>query len=332
MSSVNEKTPLIDVKNLKMHFQIPQGFRQPPAVVKAVDNVSFKIEKGQILGLVGESGCGKTTVGKSILRIYHPTDGEVLYKGQDILKMPENEFSKYRRELQMVFQDPYSSIDPRQSVFGVVKETLLAGGKKYSSAEIKEKVNEYLVTVGLPTEMGERYPHEMSGGQRQRLGIARALACEPELIVCDEPISALDVSIQAQIINLFEQIQKDRGITYLFIAHDLAVVRHIADVIGVMYLGHMVEMMDAEGLYANPLHPYTMALLSAIPITDYYKEKKRTRIVLQGEVPSPLKAPKGCPFHPRCRFATEACRETAPELKDMGGGHMVACHNTDKIN
>lgn len=322
--AIKTDPPLLEVRNLKMHFHTGKD-----AVVKAVDGVSFTIGRGQVLGLVGESGCGKTTVGKSILRIYHPTEGEVLYKGKDILKMSNSEFKKYRRSLQMIFQDPYSSIDPRQSVFSILKEAITAGGAKLSAAEMKEKVNEYLVTVGLPVEMGDRYPHEMSGGQRQRLGIGRALACEPELIVCDEPVSALDVSIQAQIINLFQRIQKDMG--YLFIAHDLAVVRHIADVVGVMYLGHMVEMMDSEGLYANPLHPYTIALLSAIPITDYYKEKQRTRIILQGEVPSPLHAPKGCPFHPRCQYATEECRQIAPELRDMGQGHMVACHNVEKI-
>lgn len=316
--------PLLEVRDLRMHFHTGKD-----AVVKAVDGVSFTIGRGQVLGLVGESGCGKTTVGKSILRIYNPTGGEVLYKGKDILKMSKSEFKKHRRSLQMIFQDPYSSIDPRQSVFGILKEAILAGGAKMSAGEIRDKVNEYLVTVGLPVEMSDRYPHEMSGGQRQRLGIGRALACEPELIVCDEPVSALDVSIQAQIINLFQRIQKDMG--YLFIAHDLAVVRHIADVVGVMYLGHIVEMMDSEGLYANPLHPYTMALLSAIPITDYYKEKQRTRIILQGEVPSPLHAPSGCPFHPRCRYATEECRQTSPKLKDMGNGHMVACHNVEKI-
>lgn len=324
-NEVKKNPPLIEVKDLKMHFK---SGRQG-AVVKAVDGVSFTIEKGQVFGLVGESGCGKTTVGKSILQIYKPTGGEVLYKGQDIVHMPAKEFKKYRRSLQMIFQDPYSSIDPRQSVFGILKETIEAGGAKLSKTEMRDRVNEYLVTVGLPVEMGDRYPHEMSGGQRQRLGIGRALACEPELIVCDEPVSALDVSIQAQIINLFQRIQKDMG--YLFIAHDLAVVRHIADTVGVMYLGHMVEMMDSEGLYAHPMHPYTIALLSAIPITDYYKEKQRSRIILQGEVPSPLHAPKGCPFHPRCRFATEECRQVAPKLRDMGGGHMVACHNIEKI-
>ncbi|HIY00630.1 MAG TPA: ATP-binding cassette domain-containing protein [Candidatus Blautia faecipullorum] len=316
--------PLLEVRDLKMYFRSGKD-----SVVKAVDGVSFRIDKGKVLGLVGESGCGKTTIGKSVLKIYNPTGGEVLYKGKDILKMSKGEFKKYRRSLQMIFQDPYSSIDPRQSVFSILKEAVLAGGAKMSTGELKDKVNGYLETVGLPVEMGNRYPHEMSGGQRQRLGIGRALACEPELIVCDEPVSALDVSIQAQIINLFQRIQKDMG--YLFIAHDLAVVRHIADVVGVMYLGHLVEMMDSEGLYANPMHPYTIALLSAIPITDYYKEKQRKRIILQGEVPSPLHAPSGCPFHPRCRYATEECRRILPELKDMGAGHMVACHNVEKI-
>lgn len=323
-NEMKNNPPLLEVRDLKMYFRSGKD-----SVVKAVDGVSFRIDKGKVLGLVGESGCGKTTIGKSILKIYNPTGGEVLYKGKDILKMSKGEFKKYRRSLQMIFQDPYSSIDPRQSVFSILKEAVLAGGAKMSTGELKDKVNGYLETVGLPVEMGNRYPHEMSGGQRQRLGIGRALACEPELIVCDEPVSALDVSIQAQIINLFQRIQKDMG--YLFIAHDLAVVRHIADVVGVMYLGHLVEMMDSEGLYANPMHPYTIALLSAIPITDYYKEKQRKRIILQGEVPSPLHAPSGCPFHPRCRYATEECRRILPELKDMGAGHMVACHNVEKI-
>ena len=323
-NEMKNNPPLLEVRDLKMYFRSGKD-----SVVKAVDGVSFRIDKGKVLGLVGESGCGKTTIGKSVLKIYNPTGGEVLYKGKDILKMSKGEFKKYRRSLQMIFQDPYSSIDPRQSVFSILKEAVLAGGAKMSTGELKDKVNGYLETVGLPVEMGNRYPHEMSGGQRQRLGIGRALACEPELIVCDEPVSALDVSIQAQIINLFQRIQKDMG--YLFIAHDLAVVRHIADVVGVMYLGHLVEMMDSEGLYANPMHPYTIALLSAIPITDYYKEKQRKRIILQGEVPSPLHAPSGCPFHPRCRYATEECRRILPELKDRGAGHMVACHNVEKI-
>lgn len=326
------KSPLIEVKDLKMQFFVSQGFHKQEQVVKAVDGVSFKIEKGTVLGLVGESGCGKTTVGKSILRIYRPTSGVVRYQGNDILKLSNSQFKPYRRKLQMIFQDPYSSIDPRQSVSGVLKETLTAGGKKYSPAEIRERTDEILTQVGLPVEMKERYAHEMSGGQRQRLGIGRALACDAELIVCDEPVSALDVSIQAQIIILFQKIQKSMGLTYLFIAHDLAVVRHIADVVGVMYLGHMVEMMESNELYNHPMHPYTIALLSAIPITDYYKEKKRSRIVLQGEVPSPLHAPSGCPFNPRCPYATERCRSERPQLKNMGSGHMVACHNLDLVS
>jgi peptide/nickel transport system ATP-binding protein/oligopeptide transport system ATP-binding protein len=294
--------------------------------VKAVDDVSFEVEKGKTFGLVGESGCGKTTTGKCILRINRPTDGRIIYKGKDISQVSAAELYPIRREIQLIFQDPYGSLDPRQSAFSILKEALTAGDKKYTDAEVKARVRELLETVELLPEMGARYPHEMSGGQRQRLGIARALACDPELIVCDEPVSALDVSIQAQVINLFQKLQKQLGLTYVFIAHDLAVVRHIADRVGVMYLGHIVEVMDAEEIYTNPIHPYTKALLSAVPITDYYVEKSRNRILLEGEVPSPIHAPSGCPFHPRCPYATEQCRKEVPLLKDMGNGHFAACH------
>ncbi len=323
-----DKDILLKVENLKMYFSAEKSLLgKTLSSVKAVDNVSFEVEKGKTFGLVGESGCGKTTTGKCILRINKPTAGKIFYKGQDITKMSKHAFRSIQRQIQLIFQDPYGSLDPRQSAGSIIREAILADGKHHSSAEVTKRVNELLETVEMLPEMGARYPHEMSGGQRQRLGIARALACDPELIVCDEPVSALDVSIQAQVINLFKNLQKQLGLTYVFIAHDLAVVRHIADTIGVMYLGHIVEIMDAEELYLHPMHPYTRALLSAVPITDYYAEKARHREVLPGEVPSPIHAPAGCPFHPRCSLATDICRKCRPELKDQGDGHCVACHH-----
>jgi len=320
--------PLLAVENLKKYFPITSGFsRQKIGDVKAVDDVTFSINRGETFGLVGESGCGKTTTGKCILGINNPVEGRILYKGNDLTKMSPKEFQTHRRELQLIFQDPYSSLDPRQSAFSILAEAVNADGRQRDAQSLRTRVNELLETVELAIDMGRRYPHEMSGGQRQRLGIARALACNPELIVCDEPVSALDVSIQAQIINLFKSIQKNLGITYLFVAHDLAVVRHISHTIGVMYLGRLVEVTDAKDLYANPLHPYTKALLSAIPITDYYEEQKRERIVLRGEVPSPMNKPSGCPFHPRCNYATEECKVTMPQLRRIDGNHQVACHH-----
>lgn len=323
-----EKETLLKVENLKMYFPAAKSvFGKTTSCVKAVDDVSFEVEKGKTFGLVGESGCGKTTTGKCILRINTPTEGHIYYKGMDLSRASKDEIKSIRREIQLIFQDPYGSLDPRQSAYSIIKEAVVTGREKYTEAA---RVKELLETVELLPEMGDRYPHEMSGGQRQRLGIARALACNPELIVCDEPVSALDVSIQAQVINLFQSLQERLGLTYVFIAHDLAVVRHIADVIGVMYLGHIVEIMDAAEIYTNPIHPYTKALLSAVPITDYYEEKKRNRILLEGEVPSPIHAPSGCPFHPRCAYATDACRTEVPSLKDAGGGHLVACHLSKK--
>ena len=324
---MGENTILLKVEDLKMYFPAEKNLLgRTTSYVKAVDGISFEVEKGKTFGLVGESGCGKTTAGKCILRINKPTAGKILYKGNDISKADKAKIKSIRREIQLIFQDPYGSLDPRQSAFSIIKEAIATGKEKKSSREITERVNELLEIVELLPEMGSRYPHEMSGGQRQRLGIARALACDPELIVCDEPVSALDVSIQAQVINLFQSLQKQLGLTYVFIAHDLAVVRHIADVIGVMYLGHIVEIMNAEDIYTNPVHPYTKALLSAVPITDYYVEKTRKRILLEGEVPSPINAPSGCPFHPRCAYATEKCKREAPRLTDVGKGHKVACH------
>lgn len=322
-----EQNKLLSVNGLKMYFPTGKSWGKNKPFVKAVDNVSFHVNRGETFGLVGESGCGKTTVGRCVLRVYEPTEGTILYDGEDISRLKERDLYKYRRSMQMIFQDPYSSLDPRQSVNSIIKEAIVAGKAKYSSAELSARIDELLTLVELDTSMKNRYPHEMSGGQRQRLGIARALACNPKLIVCDEPVSALDVSIQAQIINLFMRLQKELGLTYIFVAHDLAVVRHISDRIAVMYLGRIVEITDAAELYIHPLHPYTQALLSAVPLTEYYEEQKRERIVLQGEVPSPINPPTGCPFHPRCRYATEVCKKCMPELRAHGEGHQVACHH-----
>ncbi len=324
--SESKKQPLLKVENLKMYFPVRKGFiSKTTDYVKAVDDVSFEVQEGETFGLVGESGCGKTSCGKSILRIFDPTDGHVYYKNVDLARLGKDELKKYRRELQMVFQDPYGSLDPRQSVFAIVKEAIISDRKPHTQAEIRDRVIELLQIVDLSPEMITRYPHELSGGQRQRLGIARALACNPKLIVCDEPVSALDVSIQAQIVNLFIRLQKELGLTYVFVAHDLAVVRHIANRIGVMYLGHLVEVLDSRDLYKKAFHPYTQALLSAVPTTDYYAEKDRKRILLEGEVPSPINTPAGCPFHPRCRYCTEECKQQRPSLEDIGNGHLVAC-------
>ena len=331
MSKEMKKEPILKVEHLKMYFPLTKGFmKKTGGVVKAVDDISFSVEKGKTLGIVGESGCGKTTTGKCILQINKPTEGKILYEGQDLITMDRSRLKDCRRDIQMIFQDPFGSLDPRQKAFSIIREVLVEEDDYHGADEVKNKVNELLVKVGLSEEMGERYPHEMSGGQRQRLGIARALACDPKIIICDEPVSALDVSIQAQIINLFKELQREMGLTYIFVAHDLAVVRHIADVIAVMYLGRIMEMMEAVELYKNPMHPYSQALLSAIPIVDYYEEQKRERILLKGEVPSPIHAPSGCPFHPRCPYASEKCRTAPPELKDLGNGNYVACYHVDK--
>jgi oligopeptide transport system ATP-binding protein len=320
--------PLLKVENLRMYFPLRKALiAKENAFIKAVDGIDFSVTRGETFGLVGESGCGKTTTGKCILRIYKPTSGKICYQSTDISELSEKEMHIYRRDIQLIFQDPYGSLDPRQSVFSIIKEALTADNQSRSKGQIRERVEELLRTVELDPQMGGRYPHEMSGGQRQRIGIARALACSPKLIVCDEPVSALDVSIQAQIINLFKKLQEQLGLTYVFIAHDLAVVHHISSIIAVMYLGKIVEIMDADDIYTSPLHPYTKALLSAVPTTDFYVEQKRTRIVLPGEVPSPINVPSGCPFHPRCSYVTEVCKKTMPELRSFGGGHSVACHN-----
>jgi len=316
---------IVEVKNLKMYFPITRGILQRKvAEVKAVDNISFMIKKNETLGLVGESGCGKTTTGRCVLRLYQPTSGTILFNGTDISTLPERKIKSFRKNMGAIFQDPFGSLNPRQTAGNIVGDPLkvhqMAAGQ-----ELKDRVTELFRIVGLDPGMMDRVPHEFSGGQRQRIGVARALACRPPLIICDEPISALDVSIQAQIINLLEELQEQLGLTYLFIAHDLAVVQHISDRVAVMYLGRIVEISDSDELYENPLHPYTSALLSAIPIPDPALEKTRTRIVLKGEVPSPVFPPSGCHFHPRCQLAIEECSRVRPELRDVGGGHYVAC-------
>ena len=312
---------LLEVRHLRTYFEIKQGmFRK--ACVKAVDDVSFTIRRGETLGMVGESGCGKTTLGRSILRLIEPTSGEVLYNGEDILK---RDMSEYRRKMQIVFQDPYASLDPRKTVSDIIGEGLDLHGLCGSREERRSRILELMNLVGLNDRFYNRYPHEFSGGQRQRIGIARALAVDPEFIVCDEPVSALDVSIQAQVINMLEQLQAERSLTYLFIAHDLSVVRHISDRIAVLYLGHLVELADSRQLFENPLHPYTQMLLSAIPIADPDESEKRRRMVLEGEVPSPINPPSGCPFRTRCPHASEVCSQTFPELQEREAGHFVAC-------
>ena len=317
---------LLEVKNLKMYFPVTKGLlRRKIADVKAVDGISFSIRKGETLGLVGETGCGKTTVGRCILRVYRPTEGQIIFEGQDIANLSPSKMRPFRRKMQLIFQDPYGSLNPRQRAGNIVGEPLRVHQLIHDKEEYKERVKQLFTTVELNPEMADRYPHEFSGGQRQRIGIARALACEPSFIVCDEPISALDVSIQAQIINLLQDLQERLGLTYLFIAHDLSVVRHISDRVAVMYLGHIVEITDWEELYENPLHPYTKALLSAVPIPNPAVEKTRERIILRGDVPSPLNPPAGCPFHPRCGMAIDECRQTVPPLNQIAPGHQVAC-------
>ena len=332
----NEEKKLVEIENLRKYFPI-KGTNGPG--VQAVQDVSLYIKKGETLGLVGESGCGKTTLGRTILRLYEPTGGKIIYDGQTIFDNPLDKDGKplgkaksvnmlpYRKKMQIIFQDPSASLDPRMTVGEIIGEAIdihkLAANKKDRADMIKG----LLARVGLNTEHANRYPHEFSGGQQQRVGIARALAVKPEFIVCDEPVSALDVSIQAQVVNMFEDLQKERGLSYLFIAHDLLVVQHISDRIAVMYLGHMMELADADELMDNPIHPYTQSLLSAVPIPDPETARHSKRIVLEGDVPSPLRMTSGCPFRSRCKYATEQCAAARPELTDRGNGHMVACFN-----
>ena len=326
---MSENRPLIEVKNLKQYFNINMGlFKSKP--LKAVDDVSFTINKGETLGLVGESGCGKTTVGRTLLHLYPPTSGEVWYDGKQI-KTAED-VNEFRKNATMVFQDPYSSLNPRMTVSDIIGEPLDVHKMYQDKKEREERILELMSHVGLNSEHASRYAHEFSGGQRQRIGIARALAVDPKFIVCDEPVSALDVSIQAQVINMFDELQDKLGLTYLFIAHDLLVVRHISDRIAVMYLGRMVELADADEIYNHPLHPYSKSLLSAVPIPDPKIARENKRIVLSGDIPSPLNAPSGCPFRTRCQYATEKCAECMPEFKEVSKGHFVACHRLDEIN
>jgi peptide/nickel transport system ATP-binding protein len=317
---------LLEVKDLKMYFPVTKGLlKKVVANVKAVDDVSFSIKKGETLGLVGESGCGKTTVARCILRLYRPTAGQIIFEGQDISAWPKNRIRPLRQKMQLIFQDPYSSLDPRQSAGNIVGEPLKIHQLAKNKDEYKKRLAELFQMVGLDPGMADRVPHEFSGGQRQRIGIARALASNPSFIVCDEPISALDVSIQAQVINLLQELQERLGLTYLFVAHDLSVVRHISDRVAVMYLGRIVEITDWKALYENPLHPYTKALLSAVPIPDPVVEEKRERIILTGDVPSPMNPPPGCNFHPRCPMAIPECSKTIPTLREIGENHEVSC-------
>ena len=324
-----ENKTLVEVKNLKEYFNINTGmFTSKP--LKAVDDVSFAIRKGETLGLVGESGCGKTTVGRTLLHLYKPTAGEIWFDGKKI--ETKKDILEYRKKTAMVFQDPYSSLNPRMTVSDIIAEPLDVHKMYQNKKERQERVLELMAKVGLNSEHANRYAHEFSGGQRQRIGIARALSMQPEFVVCDEPVSALDVSIQAQVINMFDELQEQMNLTYLFIAHDLLVVRHISDRIAVMYLGKMVELADAKEIYDHPLHPYTRSLMSAVPLPDPKKARENKRIVLSGDIPSPLNAPSGCPFRTRCPYATDACAESMPAFKEVAAGHFVACHHVDKIN
>ncbi len=319
--------PLVRVQDLKMYFDVDKKmFSRHKRTLKAVDGVSFGIERGRTFGLVGESGCGKTTVGRTIVRLYTPTDGAIYYDGNDIAKLDNKQIAPYRRKMQMIFQDPYASLDPRMTVGDIIAEPIRAHKLYSNDSECKERVRELIATVGLKPDHIARYPHEFSGGQRQRIGIARALASNPEFIVCDEPISALDVSIQAQVVNELEELQASLGLTYLFVSHDLSMVRHISHDVGVMYLGHMVEMAPVEELFAHMQHPYTRALLSAVPIADPDLAAKSQRIVIQGDVPTPIDPPSGCPFRTRCPYAQDICAKQRPEMRDIGGGHYCACY------
>ena len=314
-------TAMLEVKNLTKHFKAGKGQE-----VHAVDNVSFTLEKGKTLGLVGESGCGKSSCARTIIRIYDPTEGQILLDGQDITHMKQRELKPLRKKMQMIFQDPYASLNARMTVRDIIAEPLLAHGIVKKKDQANEYVYPMLERVGLTKEHANRYAHEFSGGQRQRVGIARALVLQPELVICDEPISALDVSIQAQVINLLKDFQEERGVSYLFIAHDLSMVRYVSDDVGVMYLGQLVEVCEADEIYKNPLHPYTRGLLGSIPIANPRLARKKEKSSIEGDIPSPIDPPAGCRFHTRCPYAKPACSQQAPELKDVGAGHQVACH------
>lgn len=322
---------LLEVQNLKKYFTKTSGFiKKEEKHIKAVDNVSFGVRKGETLGLVGESGCGKSTTGRTILKLYKPTSGKIIFDGVDITDFSEKQMLPYRKKMQMIFQDPYASLNSRMTIADIIGEAIDTHKVASSKSEKADMIATLLQRVGLMKDHASRYPHEFSGGQRQRIGIARALAVNPEFIICDEPISALDVSIQAQVVNMLEEIQQETGMGYLFIAHDLSMVKHISNRIGVMYLGQLVEIGNSDKLYSNPTHPYTKALLSAIPIPDPESEKSKSRIILQGDVPSPLNPPSGCHFRTRCQYCMERCSIEEPKLKTIDGDHQVACHLFDK--
>ena len=323
-SDTRDENVLLEVKNLKKHFVVDTSFfGKPIKWLKAVDNVSFRLEKGKTLGIVGESGCGKTTMGRTILRLYDVTDGEVWFKGQEVSKIPDKEFDKLRPNMQMIFQDPYASLSPRLTVGEIIGEAALQHGL-VDKAHYRQYVLDVMKTCGLQPHYFDRYPHEFSGGQRQRICIARALALKPELVICDEPVSALDVSIQAQIINMLKELQQQLGLTYVFISHDLSVVKHISDEVGVMYLGSMVEYGTKERIFNNTLHPYTKALFSAVPVPNPHV--KMNRVILKGDIPSPVNPPKGCKFHTRCEYCKEICKHVAPTYREVEEGHFCACH------
>ncbi|MFP4643094.1 MAG: ABC transporter ATP-binding protein [Spirochaetales bacterium] len=327
---MSERQPYVQVDNLKQYFPIKRGvvFSRKVGDVKAVDDISFTIRSGETLGLVGESGCGKSTTGRSMLRLYQPTAGKVRIGDMDVTGMKPDDLRHARPKMQMIFQDSYSSLNPRHSVANIVAEPMIIQGER-DGAKMRSRVQQLLELVGLDPDHMKRFAHEFSGGQRQRIGIARALALNPSFIVCDEPISALDVSIQAQVVNLLEELQRELGLTYLFIAHDLSMVKHISHRIAVMYLGKIMEQADYRDLFSRPLHPYTQSLMSAVPIPQPSVEKSRTRVLLEGDVPSPSKPPEGCVFHTRCPFATERCRQEIPQPRELESGHTVACHNVD---
>ncbi|EIJ81858.1 oligopeptide ABC transporter ATP-binding protein [Bacillus methanolicus PB1] len=326
-SAKNDSSIILELQNVKKHFSIKAGFLQKTVGhIKAVDGINLKVKKGETIGIVGESGCGKSTAGRTIIRLYKPTEGKILFKGRDISRLSESELRKsVRKDIQMIFQDPFASLNPRKTLRSIIREPLNTHNM-YSGKKRDERVEELLEKVGLNASYINRYPHEFSGGQRQRIGIARALALNPELIIADEPVSSLDVSIQAQIINLMEDLQEEFSLTYLFISHDLSVVRHISDRVGVMYLGKMMELADKHKLYSDPLHPYTQALLSAVPVLRKKGVAKRERIILKGELPNPASPPKGCVFHTRCPAATDLCRQLVPDFKEIKRNHFVACH------
>jgi len=326
----SEKSVLVQVRNLKKYFPVYSGllFRRHVKDVKAVDDISFDILKGETLGLVGESGCGKTTAGRTILQLYKPTSGQIIFDGIDLSLLQENEVRRMRQRMQMIFQDPYASLNPRMTVGSIISAPLDVHTSQ-NSKEKQDRVQELLRIVGLNPDFVNRYPHEFSGGQRQRIGIARALAVSPDLVICDEPISSLDVSIQAQVVNLLEELQEKLGLTYLFIAHDLSMVRHISDRMVVMYLGKVMEIADRNEIYLRPLHPYTKALISAVPIPDPEKASQSNRIILEGEIPSPINPPKGCNFNTRCSLATEECFVVEPEYRELQPNHFVACHHAE---